>query len=253
MSKSLGKTLREAREGKGLTQKQVASHMNVTRAAVGQWEAGATEPTATKLLELGKYLDLSNISQSYNPKHRFSESDGHVTDISTGRIVDERIQKPVIGIVDLSTHIPILSTAEVFFDRDPEGDFVIHEDTYINIVSRPAGAKALNDIYGMFVATNKVEPRFYQGELIFIDYSHQALLRDYAVVFMNNVDDIKSGADRPVEPDDHRLAYIGRMAKRTANAVVLEQHNPSAKLELKSADIKRVARIVPWAELIAPR
>ncbi len=48
--------IRTARMSKGLTQKQLAEQMGVTRAAVANWETGVSSPTAESLIRLARIL-----------------------------------------------------------------------------------------------------------------------------------------------------------------------------------------------------
>lgn len=51
--------IRTARMSKGLTQKQLAEQMGVTRAAVANWETGVSAPTADSLIRLARILDTT--------------------------------------------------------------------------------------------------------------------------------------------------------------------------------------------------
>lgn len=55
----LGMRLASAREGKGLTQAQVAARFNLNKATVSAWEKGRGVPDAIRLRELAKFYDVS--------------------------------------------------------------------------------------------------------------------------------------------------------------------------------------------------
>lgn len=48
-----------ARQSSGLTQKQVAMHLNVVESCYANWEQGRTEPNVDMLRKLGKLFNIS--------------------------------------------------------------------------------------------------------------------------------------------------------------------------------------------------
>ena len=55
----VGKNIKKAREGKGLSQEQLAERLNVTRQAVSNWERGKSEPDIETLQRLSEVLEVS--------------------------------------------------------------------------------------------------------------------------------------------------------------------------------------------------
>ena len=55
----VGKRLREAREECGLTQKVLAKKLGITHQQVQKYESGANRISASKLLEIARFLDVS--------------------------------------------------------------------------------------------------------------------------------------------------------------------------------------------------
>lgn len=53
-----GKTIRQSREQKGMTQEELAERLGVSRQAVNEWEGDISRPTAAKLTALAALLDL---------------------------------------------------------------------------------------------------------------------------------------------------------------------------------------------------
>ena len=51
---TLAKSLRELREGCGMTQEFVAQQLGVSRQAVSKWETGASDPSTTNLIALAE-------------------------------------------------------------------------------------------------------------------------------------------------------------------------------------------------------
>ncbi len=59
MDKKFCKNLKEARKLCGLTQKQVATSLNVVESCYANWEQGRTEPNIDSLRALGVIFDLT--------------------------------------------------------------------------------------------------------------------------------------------------------------------------------------------------
>lgn len=54
-----GTILRELRTEKKLTQPQLAEKIGVSRAVISFWENGVYEPTASNIIKLAKFFDVS--------------------------------------------------------------------------------------------------------------------------------------------------------------------------------------------------
>ena len=59
MDKKFCENLREARKSCNLTQKQVATALNVVESCYANWEQGRTEPNVEMLRKLGVILSVS--------------------------------------------------------------------------------------------------------------------------------------------------------------------------------------------------
>jgi len=59
MKTLFAKRLREIREKKRLTQKDLAKHFDVTPVAYGGWERGDAEPSLENLAEISKYFNVT--------------------------------------------------------------------------------------------------------------------------------------------------------------------------------------------------
>lgn len=80
MDKEFCQNLKEARKQCGLTQKQVASSLDVVESCYANWEQGRTEPNIDMLRRLGKLFsvsidDLINGEYYVKRKKRKAEND----------------------------------------------------------------------------------------------------------------------------------------------------------------------------------
>ncbi|MCH5153212.1 MAG: helix-turn-helix transcriptional regulator [Clostridiales bacterium] len=54
-----GEILRELRTDKKLTQPQLAEAIGVSKSMISVWETGLSEPTASNIIKLAKYFEVS--------------------------------------------------------------------------------------------------------------------------------------------------------------------------------------------------
>ena len=57
--KAFGERLKELRQAKGLTQRQLADVLSVSGHAVHCWESDKQDPTMTTLVKLSEYFEVS--------------------------------------------------------------------------------------------------------------------------------------------------------------------------------------------------
>ena len=72
MKKTMGQTISEARKAKGMTQRELAEHMNVTDKAVSKWERDLSCPDIHSIPKLAEVLGLeleSLMNVSKTEKH----------------------------------------------------------------------------------------------------------------------------------------------------------------------------------------
>ena len=75
----VGKNLKKFREASGLSQKELAQHMSVTRQTVSNWERGISQPDLDSLLLLaGSFqVDVTDIIYDKRPQNEFELSKQH--------------------------------------------------------------------------------------------------------------------------------------------------------------------------------
>ena len=56
---TIGKRIKELRKQNNLTQKQLATALNIAQSSICEWEKNAYEPTATAIKILAVYFDVS--------------------------------------------------------------------------------------------------------------------------------------------------------------------------------------------------
>ncbi len=86
-------TLRELRNQRGLTQAQVAEHMNVSNVTLGKWENGKSVPadeTITRLAEFYQVApdDITFLRSEHRGRGDYSSLSPYDTDQTTSQVVN---------------------------------------------------------------------------------------------------------------------------------------------------------------------
>lgn len=56
---SFGKILKDLRTERHLSQQQLADLLNISQSAIAKWELGKTEPTASAIVSVALFFDIS--------------------------------------------------------------------------------------------------------------------------------------------------------------------------------------------------
>lgn len=235
MAKVLGNALRAARKEKQLSQDDVARAVGVSRAAVGQWEAGDTEPSTGHLLTVCKFLDL-NIA-------------GVTSEVVTQPVTDQaspaaqrraaeveflRKLESNPGVTSFPPNVPVHGIAVGGSDADFYSNGEI-----VDYVRRPPGIANAKDVYALFVTGHSMEPRFEDGELLYVNPKRNPSIGDYVVIEFH-----------AAKGDRNGRGFIKRLTRRTATKLICEQFNPPKMLEFPLTSVKSVHRIIPLKELL---
>lgn len=232
MSDLLGDALRSARKQKHMTQGDVAAHLGVSRAAVGQWEAGDNRPSTANLLKLCGYLEIDMVSAL----------EGTVQNVMFTSEQAAAMEHDVRGKRRPSPHGLVFDADEqIHIVRSSAGgsaDFVLHEE-WVGWVPRPLGiAKALGARALYMVGTTMV-PRYDEGDILLLSVARPPSLNDYVMVRMN-------GSEIAGQSD----CYVRQLVSRSAGRITLRQLNPLKTITVDLKNIKSIERVYPWNEII---
>jgi phage repressor protein C with HTH and peptisase S24 domain len=134
-----------------------------------------------------------------------------------------------------STGVPIMGTA---LGAIVAGRFEgTHIDEPIEYVPTPPGLARVNGIYAVYVAGESMIPAHCPGDLRFASRHRPCAPGDTVIVHTRNHDS---------DPGQH---YIKRLVGRDANAVTLEQFNPTASLTIEHRFIVSIHRVLTVNEL----
>lgn len=212
-NEEIGKRIREVRGD--LSQSAFASRLGgLTRGAVGNWELGK----GIKRENLQLIADKFRISFEWLASGRGSKVPVRKnTDEIPNAFVDD-------SAVESGALIPLYGHAVGGID----GQFVLNGN-HLDDILAPPGLSPLNGAYAVTCAGSSMEPRFFDGETVFVDPTRRVRRGDFVVAQIHN----------PQEGEPP-LAYIKRFLRHTDQELVLEQYNPPKELRFEHGMVESV-------------
>lgn len=130
----------------------------------------------------------------------------------------ERAAEPVFYTDDL----PIVGQA-----RGGEQGFFFDNGVVQGYASRPKNLLKVQRAYAVYMSGSSMEPRYYSGELLYVNPVKPPAVGDYVVI------ELRDGQ-----------GFVKRLLRRTQKAVVVQQLNPPKEIEFSPNDIKGIHLIV---------
>lgn len=219
----IGKRIKQVREARGnLSQSEFASKLaKASRGAVGNWERGKgvkrenLEAIATKFGVSFEWLAMGR---------------GAMDGPSTPPTQLIAAANAVVGdkLSSSGEYIPLYGHAVGGVD----GEFPLNGNRLDNIAA-PPGLHPSRGAYAVMCAGDSMEPRYFDGETVFVDPMMRVRRGDFVVAQIAHPED---GAPP--------LAYIKRFVRHNDNELVLEQFNPAKELRFPHAAVVSVHFIV---------
>lgn len=156
---TLGSRLKERRKALKLTQKETAKSVGVSHATISQWESDINSPKGKNLFELSKTL---RCSQEWLLHGR----DKPDSNVSPGP--DIKGKYPLISWVQAGTWSSI------------------YEEPLINAVRYPCPVACSDKTFVLRVQGISMEPRFSEGDLIFVDPEAEVKSRKFVVARLDD-------------------------------------------------------------------
>lgn len=103
----------------------------------------------------------------------------------------------------------------------------------IGMTGRPPALAGAAQAYAIYVAGDSMEPRYFAGELVYINPGRPVEVGSFVLVQL-----------RPADGDPTPKAVLKRLVRRSATKLQLEQFNPRKTIEFKTADVVSVHRVV---------
>lgn len=215
--------VRKLREAKGWSQTELARQMNVTP---------SVKPQTIQAIEAGKVRNPRNIVEladalGVTPNDLLVKeaNDSDNKDLAT--IPKPLRQKPHNPLTDTVT-VPIFGKAVGGVD----GHFAFNGQD-IGRAAAPPNLKNVPGSYAVYVSGESMEPRYYSGELVFVNPNRPPTRNSFVVV------QIRPGAEG--EPP---LGFIKQFMRQNGKHLVLRQFNPDKEIQVPVEDVVSVHRIV---------
>jgi len=211
--------VRSVRERAGLSQVAFAKKLAVTRGAVGNWELGGGV----------KAENMRQIAEAFGVAFEW---------LATGRgametpVASNVVEIPNAIVRDKIAHggeyIPLYGHAV----GGEDGEFPLNGNKLDQILA-PPGLSVARGAYAVTCAGESMEPRYFDGETVFVDPLKRPRRGDFVVAQISNG-----------EEDGIPYAYIKRFVRHTDAELVLEQFNPPKELRFPHSRVVSVHFIV---------
>jgi phage repressor protein C with HTH and peptisase S24 domain len=215
--KTFANRLKALRDAEGLTQDAMAKRLGVSRGALANWEVGG-EIANDNLRRISEQFDAT-MDWLIAGRGRPPASLGNpVLDDATKRADIDRL-----GTLSNATisgqnaagwkEIPIYGQAVA----GENGEFLMNGSILFTALAPPS-VVAISEAYGVRVSGISMEPRYYDGEVVFVDPSRIARAGDFVVV--------------QVKLDEHGelWGYVKRFVRWNTKELVLSQFNPEKQI-----------------------
>jgi phage repressor protein C with HTH and peptisase S24 domain len=219
----VGAAVRTARKRKGLVMQDIATHLGVEVAAVGNWETGKNLPSTENLLKTADFLGVDYAALSRGEVN-FKES---TESLNEAEIVTE--SAPLrMGPMD----VRVLGGAV----GGDDGDFFLNGEV-AGYVRRPPGLAHVTNVFAIHILTDSMVPRYDPGELLYCG-GRAPIPGDHVLIEMMPEDGEKNGK-----------AYVKKLKRRTKAEIICEQYNPAKEIPFNAYALKDMWRIIPPNEL----
>lgn len=148
--------------------------------------------------------------------------------------------------VEIADDVPVYGTA-LGAPRVVDGEAI--EQTMLNTgevmtyFRRPPILNGQRNVYGVFVVGSSMDPRYSEGEPVFVDGKRPPRVGDDVVVYLRVPDEVDGERDAAV--------LIKRLVRRSGQFVELQQFNPPLTFRVDAERVSKIHRVIPYGELYA--
>lgn len=260
-------TIKSLREAKGLTQTRLAELAQTSQPQIRRLEAGERQLTKDWAVRLAPHLDISPSElmfggTAYDPpspsgppagvrpsdmapvnasKHNMDKSASDAGfGVASGGVMQSNTPHSDLQIAaqpanarlgdelpDLRVIIPVYGQAVGGVD----GEFVMNGDRLEDVFAPPSLSSVVG-AYAVYVAGESMEPRYFDGEIVFVNPMKRARRGDFVV------------AQIRFQEHGPTLAYVKRFVRWNAKELVLSQYNPEKELRFAAGQVVSVHLVV---------
>lgn len=191
--------IREWRKAAGLTQDQLAFAIGRDKSVVSKLERGKSGLTEVVINAIADTLRVP-------PQALYMPPGDEPNNLRLAGPED-----PLPARASWPRDVPVHGTAA----GAVTGAMQIEADSTVDYVLRPPGIAGARDVYGLYVVGDSMEPRYFEGDLVYVHPGRPVRVGDFVVV------------QTQAHDHDPPQSYIKRLTRRTAENVILEQFNPA--------------------------
>jgi transcriptional regulator with XRE-family HTH domain len=233
---SLAKRISERMAALGLSQEQLAEKVGVTQQAICSIVNGETKnPRGKTLVGISSALEtptdwlLNGTSNlGFTPS---SPPDGVHGLLGPPQPFEPT---PVAQPSEMKQTIPVYGSAQ---GGNGDGWFELNGHA-IDHVRRPSGLENVRGAYALRVQGISMEPRYFEGELVYVNPARSVAPGCFVVIQM-----------KPQHDGDPIKAFIKQLVRRTSEKLVVHQYQPEMDYEIPMSDVLHVHRILNGEEL----
>lgn len=230
--KTFADRLKGLRTAAGLTQAELASRIGVSRGALANWEVGG-EIARDNIRRISQEFDTSldwletgigrtpTIINANGLAAKGKPSDSIPADI--GSVPNASIGGRNGGIW---REVPVYGQAVAGED----GNFLMNGSVLFRAFAPPQ-VLAVADAYGVRVSGLSMEPRYYDGEVVFVDPTKTPRTGDFVVVQLRT-------------EDGELWGYVKRFVRRNTKELVLHQFNPDRDMVFPNRQVESVHVVI---------
>ena len=142
--------------------------------------------------------------------------------------------------------LPIYGTAlgaDEIVDGEAIEQTTLNRGEVVEYKRRPAILDGRADVYGLYVQGSSMQPRFRDGDTVFVESRKRPAVGDDAVIYLRTPDEI--------EGERASSVLIKAIVRKTASYVELEQYNPAQTFRIPMDRVERMDRVLTLDDMIA--
>ena len=228
----------ELRDRLGMSQEALAEAANTTSSQISKLEKGERRLTVEWMYRLAPALNVAPSDLMLPGEEEPPPPDPILSVVEAATMPASTIEPADIEIPATSSfvrNLPVLGTAGGAVIRKVDGFRMEHE--VVDYVRRPPALAKQMSAYAIFVVGESMVPLHSPGDLRFVDPEQRPSIGDSVIVQTKHFD------------GDPGQGYIKILKRRTPSAIVLQQLNPSAILEIPMQYVVSVHRVLTMNDL----
>ena len=209
--------INEAMAAQKRRQSEVAALLNIDQTAVSKMLAGKRSMKLSEASKLAAWLGIAATPSTVTPA-------------------------PVFAPAMWPRDVPVYGSALGGDYLDAGGErieqTILEMTEAIDYAPRPPSFAGNRTMYALYVVGSSMEPRYEQGEVIYVDPRRPPMAGDFVVVQLRNAE------------DDVVTALVKRFIRRTVAVVELEQFNPAARFTVPVETIAAMHRVLRPGDML---